>query len=257
MQGPAASGLGAIQQFFEALGLTAPPKVEISTKRIDLTGNPGEQLQLLRRGQEPGETPGLRPRHQQSSRGWKSSRAKLNGRVAVINLSVPSVPNREGETLTAKLTVQSNGNQRFVVPVTLQIGDSLVFGAAGAGSERAVHRGRRGRAVRPAGFDPPVVSLPLAVFRQPIAAARSRSSRPGCICCRPCLLFLALLIAVVVDLLWQRRPRWRRSMTTSKIRVTRRLPGRRSLRLRHGPSRITEPRLTVRFDEDMNASAWR
>src|SRR6185437_12255754 len=44
VQGPAASGLGAVQQFFEALGLTAPPKVEISTNRIDLTGSPGDQL---------------------------------------------------------------------------------------------------------------------------------------------------------------------------------------------------------------------
>ena len=30
VQGPAASGLAAVQQFFEALGLTPPPKVQLS-----------------------------------------------------------------------------------------------------------------------------------------------------------------------------------------------------------------------------------
>ncbi len=47
VQGPSASGLGAIQQFFEALGLTAPPKVEISTKRIDLTGSRRRSAQFF------------------------------------------------------------------------------------------------------------------------------------------------------------------------------------------------------------------
>src|SRR5262249_35264614 len=32
VQGPSASGLGAVQQFFEALGLTEPPKVELSER---------------------------------------------------------------------------------------------------------------------------------------------------------------------------------------------------------------------------------
>ncbi len=44
-------------------------------------------------------------------------------------MTVPSVPHRPGETLTAKLVVQSNGNQRFVVPVSLQIRHNLVFDA--------------------------------------------------------------------------------------------------------------------------------
>ena len=38
-----------------------------------------------------------------------------------VPLSVPSAPNKPGENLTASVTVQSNGNQRFVVPVTLQV----------------------------------------------------------------------------------------------------------------------------------------
>jgi len=39
------------------------------------------------------------------------------------------VPDRQGEALTAKVLVTSNGNQRFVVPVTLVIGGGFAFGA--------------------------------------------------------------------------------------------------------------------------------
>ncbi len=42
---------------------------------------------------------------------------------------MPTIPDRPGETLTAKVTVQANGNQKFVVPVTLQIGENLDFTA--------------------------------------------------------------------------------------------------------------------------------
>src|SRR5262249_40609809 len=44
VQGPASSGLGAVQQFFEALGLTPPPKVDISERSVALSGNPGDLL---------------------------------------------------------------------------------------------------------------------------------------------------------------------------------------------------------------------
>src|SRR5262249_40396035 len=45
VQGPSSSGLGAVQQFFEALGLTPSPKVEISDSAIALTGNVGDRLE--------------------------------------------------------------------------------------------------------------------------------------------------------------------------------------------------------------------
>jgi hypothetical protein len=127
VQGPAASGLGAVQQFFEALGLTAPPKVEISTDRIDLSGTPGEKVHYNLQVKSQEKRPVYA--HALSNQPWlEVSRAKLAGRLATISLTVPSVPDKEGETLNARLIVQSNGNQRFVLPVTLQIGSSLVFG---------------------------------------------------------------------------------------------------------------------------------
>ena len=91
VQGPAASGLGAVQQFFEALGLTPPPKVEINCRKIDLEGGPGERL----RAAVELKTQEKRPiyGHATSSEPWlEVSRAKLAGRIASINMSVPSVP---------------------------------------------------------------------------------------------------------------------------------------------------------------------
>ncbi len=129
VRGPAASGLGAVQQFFEALGLTPPPKVEVGEKAVTLSGAVGASLrhELAVRSEEK------RPvyAHATSDQPWlEVGRARLGGRVATIPLIVPRVPDREGETLTARLTVRSNGNQRFVVPVTLVVGGSLDFAPA-------------------------------------------------------------------------------------------------------------------------------
>ena len=66
--------------------------------------------------------------HAVSDQPWlEIGKARLNGRVATIPLRVPNVPDRAGETLHAKVTVTSNGNQRFVIPVTLTIGGKFQF----------------------------------------------------------------------------------------------------------------------------------
>src|SRR5262249_3957736 len=44
VQGPSASGLGAVQQFFEALGLTPPPKVGISERSVRLEADAGATI---------------------------------------------------------------------------------------------------------------------------------------------------------------------------------------------------------------------
>src|SRR5207247_323927 len=118
--GPSASGLGAIQQFFEALGLTPPPKVEISERAVTLRGNPGDTLEHALEVKTQEKRPVYA--HGVSDQPWlEVGRAKLAGRVATIPLRVPSVPQCDGEVLKAKLTVTSNGNQRFVVPVALEV----------------------------------------------------------------------------------------------------------------------------------------
>ena len=195
VQGPSASGLGAVQQFFEALGLTPPPKVEISASRIDLSGNAGDQLRHTIEVKSKEKRPVYA--HATSNEPWlEVGRAKLNGRVATINLAVPSVPNREGETLTAKLTVQSNGNQRFVVPVTLQVGNSLAFGDP---EPVAVATGVTKTPSAPAVVIPPVSpSKGSGEYRR----RRTAKNAPSWLHALPALLLLlAVGAAVIVDLL--------------------------------------------------------
>src|SRR5262249_57639537 len=40
VQAPAAGGLAGVQQYFEALGLTSPPKIILNERRFDLIGTP-------------------------------------------------------------------------------------------------------------------------------------------------------------------------------------------------------------------------
>jgi hypothetical protein len=187
VQGPAASGLGAIQQFFEALGLTAPPKVEISTQRIDLSGTPGQQLRCTFEVKSEEKRPVYA--HAVSNQPWlEVSRAKLSGRMAVIHLSVPSVPDKEGQTLHAKLMVQSNGNQRFVVPVTLQISSSFAFGAATPI--------RSAEPAAPLAFGP-VIAPSLVGEKHRRGAVKQTSFWVHLV--PAALLLFAVLLAVVVD----------------------------------------------------------
>jgi hypothetical protein len=126
VQGPSASGLGAVQQFFEALGLTPPPPVAISERAVALQGDVGEHLRHTLTVSSPEKRPVYA--HGVSDAPWlEVGRAKLNGRTATIRLVVPTVPDRPGETLTAQVTVTSNGQQKFVVPVRLTVGAGFAF----------------------------------------------------------------------------------------------------------------------------------
>ena len=72
VQGPAASGLGAVQQFFEALGLTpAAQGGHQPTQSIDLAGNPGEPLRYSHRGQDARRNGPSTPTPPATSPGWK------------------------------------------------------------------------------------------------------------------------------------------------------------------------------------------
>ncbi|HZV05266.1 MAG TPA: hypothetical protein VE999_09310 [Gemmataceae bacterium] len=211
VQGPAASGLGAIQQFYEALGLTAPPKVEISTNRIDLSGTPGEQLRCTIEVKSQEKRPVYA--HAVSNQPWlEVSRARLSGRVAAIHLTVPSVPDKEGETLNAKLIVQSNGNQRFLVPVTLQIGGNFFFGDAGERGRVSAPREEALGALTQPRSPGDVGALtqprsPVVVVPSTIVAKRSGAHRRNAVKQTPfwvhlipaALLLAAVLLAVVID----------------------------------------------------------
>jgi hypothetical protein len=129
VQGPAASGMGAIQQYFEALGLMAPPKVSISERSVSLRGDVGgkamHQIELKTEEKRPIYAHGV------SDQGWlEVKRAQLNGRTATIQLVINKIPDQPGQTLKANVTIKSNGNQRFVVPVSLAVGGQARAAAA-------------------------------------------------------------------------------------------------------------------------------
>src|SRR5262249_31917267 len=121
VQGPAASGLGAVQQFFEALGVAQPPRVEISERNIACKGNAGDRLEHVLKVETEEKKPVFA--HAAADQPWlKVEGVRLDGRTATITVAVPSVPSQPGEKLNGRVTVTANGNQRFWVAVSLQVG---------------------------------------------------------------------------------------------------------------------------------------
>jgi hypothetical protein len=179
VQGPSAAGLGAVQQFFEALGLTAPPKVEINERSITFHGSVGGRLRHTLEVKAQEKRPVFA--HGSSDQPWLVvERAQLNGRTAIIGVTVPEVPNRPGEVLQGRVMVTSNGNQRFVVPVTLNVSGSygqpiLMMEAGGAMAPVIAD-------VAPAGYPQAPIMAASAVppmAAQPIMIAPGAPGRPG------------------------------------------------------------------------------
>jgi len=125
VQGPSASGVGAIQQYFEALGLTPPPKTFINQTVVNLEGSPRQELAFdLTVGTEE-----KRPvfAHGFADQSWISSKnPRLTGNSAILGFVIPQVPDRPGELLISKIVVTSNGNQKFLVQVNVQVSGKFV-----------------------------------------------------------------------------------------------------------------------------------
>jgi hypothetical protein len=140
--------------------------------------------------------------HGTANQPWlEVSRAKLNGRVAVITLTVPQVPDRPGETLTAKVTVQSNGNQKFVIPVSLQIGHNLDFAGDAPEPIPILMEEPPKRAVVTA----PMINIAPAtmpeLLPEPVITPRTRGGEGlGAHWLAAVLLGIALLILVILDI---------------------------------------------------------
>ena len=119
IQGTEGTGKGAVQQFFEVLGLTKPPRLEISAGKIVCKGKVGERLTKY-------VTISTKESRFVYAQGWsnhdwiQARPGKSQGNTVTIPLSI-EVPPRPGETVTANVTIQGNGKQQFVVPVTLAV----------------------------------------------------------------------------------------------------------------------------------------
>jgi FHA domain len=130
VEGPSGSGLGAVQQFFEALGLTKPPRVQISDERFAYKGMTGDVIA----GRLKVTTPDKRPvfAHAWCDQPWlKFAEPMFQGTTVRLPFEVV-IPPKPGETLRGKITVRANGNQRFQVPVTLAVDNVVVARVAPA-----------------------------------------------------------------------------------------------------------------------------
>jgi hypothetical protein len=118
VHGPAGTGLGAIQQFFEALGLAKAPVVTISPAQLHLSATPNEFVRADITVQSAEQKPVFA--HAHSNEPWLKAHAPIfAGNRVTIPVSIPETP--ESGTWRARLTVRANGSQRFVVPVVLDV----------------------------------------------------------------------------------------------------------------------------------------
>ena len=119
IEGSAGSGIGAVQQFFEALGLTKPPRLKIDSDTLVLAGKIGERLSA----HLTVSTEERKPVYAQAwcNQQWvKFGPIKYLGKMVKLPVEI-TVPPYPGENLLAQVTVQGNGKQRFVVPVSLTV----------------------------------------------------------------------------------------------------------------------------------------
>ncbi len=161
-------------------------------------------------------------------------------------LSVPSAPNKPGQDLTASVTVQSNGNQRFVVPVTLRIegGGAFNFDESAPVLAPEPEIVEEVEVVEPAAavaFAPapsPAATAPARPipppqiqFEPPPPAPRPysryrRPSKPLWVHLLPAgLLGLALLVVVIADLIGRAAPRTAPTRTARGTVPSRMTPG--------------------------------
>ena len=119
VQGPIMPSVGAIQQFFEALGVAKAPRVEFSPTTLDLAGTVGATLEAKIEVATP---------DRKVVYGWATcgqpwvevGKTKLSGKNAVIPIRV-KIPNPCPLTLEATLNVVGNGNQRLAIPLKVAV----------------------------------------------------------------------------------------------------------------------------------------
>jgi hypothetical protein len=183
--GPTATGQAALQQLFEALGLAKAPRVELSEDAIQLSGRPGEKIEhvLVALSQENRAAVA----HAVSNQPWlRVDPTIFRGRSAFLPLTVAAIPGRTGETLTAQLSVTANGNQRFVVPVSLTVGSA----------SRAAPAPRTDRAAVPVAA--PAVPPPAKASPAEPARVRRRAGWPVRIALIPAVLLLPVVAGALL-----------------------------------------------------------
>jgi hypothetical protein len=121
IDGSEGHGKGAVQQFFEALGLTKPPRLSLDTEFLNFKGKIGQRLtRRVTLGTEE-----AKPVYAQTytTQDWITfGPIKYMGNKVRIQVDVV-VPPLPGQTVLSEIIIQGNGKQRFVVPVSVAVED--------------------------------------------------------------------------------------------------------------------------------------
>ncbi len=229
VQGPTMSSMGAIQQFFEALGVAKAPRVEFPVQSLDLQGSVGQTLHA---------TIDVATSERKVVYGWATcdqtwveiGKTKLDGKRASIPITV-RIPSPAPPALEAKLNVTANGNQKTVVPLRVTIAGGKKGVSAQAEAPLPVEVINAARPlpvmvetmvpVQPANDNPFAVTdsppaggaLPVLVLSGANAAPRSRQNKSGAagflFLLLPILLLctclLGLIVYDVVTVFWLRK----------------------------------------------------
>ena len=169
VQGPNASGLAAIQQLFEALGLVKPPKVELAEPAIALGGRPGERLEHTLTVTTPENRPIYA--HAVSDQPWLTvGKAVCRGRTAALPLTIEAVPHQPGKSLRARLEGDGQRQPRFEVPLVLAVADAPPVGRARRGAAHTHPTAAISGPIVPTAVTPvPPVPAPAAAAARPFA----------------------------------------------------------------------------------------
>ncbi|MGF1581090.1 MAG: hypothetical protein ACFCD0_17125 [Gemmataceae bacterium] len=119
VRGEGASGVAAVQQFFEALGLVKPPKVRISEHGLTLYGRRGESLQTSFFVFT--EAKKYLYAHATPEQPWLQAKTTMVTRMKARVDILASVPLHGQGNIEGRILVASNGNQVFKIPVTINI----------------------------------------------------------------------------------------------------------------------------------------
>lgn len=119
IEGSDATGLAAVQQYFDALGVSAPPRVLLDTTALTFVGTPGQRL--TQAVQLHAEKARLVYAVASSDSPWLHVAGSASkGSRAVVKVVAVVPADAEGD-LDAVLEVRANGNQLFRVPVSLRV----------------------------------------------------------------------------------------------------------------------------------------
>ncbi|MGF1579898.1 MAG: hypothetical protein ACFCD0_11085 [Gemmataceae bacterium] len=118
--GASASGKAAIQQFFEALGLTKPPLLQLKNQAITCQGMMGQRISTSLTVLADESKPIFA--HGWSDQPWVEVGPFLRIDREIRILVEVLVPPCPGEVRHAQIQIRGNGNQVFTVPVTVAVG---------------------------------------------------------------------------------------------------------------------------------------